>query len=411
MSLWSKIKAGAKKLKDKILPKATPTPAPTVKQQIGIAPKTATKPTSTQIIESAKKPVGGTAPIVAQAAKNASTPIPEKKNFAQKIHETTQAFAGKVSSVAEKGISAVTSAISPNLEAKRVAMKEQNIAGTDMVAGTVPLSPAAGLAAIKSVSTNLLARAGLAGKKASIARTATMFGKDTATVEKAVKAMQYRSEVTKTVKGLSVGKLVGTLIGVDILTNWYALDNVIGGQKFYIKDIAAGVADGSINPIDGQKAVAESQATRDIAISKVKMSSIVDPAIWPFRKLMLTGMEADEEAIKLYEDAINAAADAAKAGGVEGSPPVSEYEQGIIDWKAAKDQERIDDLAATEETIRLWNESKAANRKAEAEYYAAVLEASKKRREEEQIENDKYWAKVKKDIENTAPSKLGFGLV
>jgi len=93
----------------------------------------------------------------------------------------------------------------------------------------------------------------------------------------------------------------GSVAGADVVFQWYALDNVIGGQKFYVKDIIGAMKNGDISYQDAADAIGKSREIRQVAINKVKLSASINPIMYPARKLMLEGVEADEQAIALLE--------------------------------------------------------------------------------------------------------------
>ncbi len=123
-------------------------------------------------------------------------------------------------------------------------------------------------------------------------------------------------------QGLGV---VGTVAGTDVLVTWYALDNVITGQKFFVNNIRGGMEEGTINSAEARELLEESQATRDRALSLVNTSTTLNPLLMPFRNLIMTGVEADNAAIDLVVQQIAVAGAQKEAGEQEGQNLLEEF--------------------------------------------------------------------------------------
>ncbi len=147
----------------------------------------------------------------------------------------------------------------------------------------------------------------------------------TQAVDKALKTGSIKDLAKKTSKWL-----LGGVAGADMLFTWFALDNVISGQKFFIGDIAKSVSDGSLSPANAQKALEGSKETRDTAIAFIEISAIVNPILWPFRKLILGGVEGQTAANDLAQDnaqlAIDTASEREATGPVEAEPTFGEVQ-------------------------------------------------------------------------------------
>jgi len=102
----------------------------------------------------------------------------------------------------------------------------------------------------------------------------------------------------KVIRGVSTAGITA-VVGADVLTDWYAADNIIGGQKFHLKEIQKDFNSGLLS---GEEAIAladEAQAAVDLAKQKLTISTQVNPIMWPFRNIILTGADADQAAIDL----------------------------------------------------------------------------------------------------------------
>ena len=149
--------------------------------------------------------------------------------------------------------------------------------------------------------------------KKSIARVAKAFGRDledlTAMVEHRALSKEITNIVTKATTGAKAMKLIKTglkigagIAGTDVLVSWYAMDNIISGQKFYVKDLADGVRYKTIDPAEALDAMQDSKETRQTAIDFVSKSATLNPTLWPFKKLIETGLVGDERSIVLNEN-------------------------------------------------------------------------------------------------------------
>jgi hypothetical protein len=87
-----------------------------------------------------------------------------------------------------------------------------------------------------------------------------------------------------------LGKVAVLGMSADQLTNWYAMDNIAGGASILIRDLKGKI--GSATPQERQMMIAQAEEAKEnaeIAMNKVRISTIVDPASWPFAKLWITG--------------------------------------------------------------------------------------------------------------------------
>ena len=175
-----------------------------------------------------------------------------------------------------------------------------------LLQGTVPIGPAGITSGAKAITT-FFGTANKANKARSVANTANAFGKSTSSVQKLVDKALLNKEVAKIAAAKSpaqfaakMGKWVlGGVAGADILVSWYALDNVITGQKFFLNDLLSGVQGRTVTPEAAEEAIDESQATRDKARSFINLSTRINPLLWAFRSLIMTGINADDNAAAL----------------------------------------------------------------------------------------------------------------
>lgn len=173
------------------------------------------------------------------------------------------------------------------------------------------LAGGAGLGKTLTTGSKLAAKFSAARQAQSVSKISQAFGVSEKKITDAIAKKKLNAAISGAVKDINTksfakkaATIAGTVSGIDVLTDWYALDNVIGGQKFFMKDVLANLKAGTITQEEAIKAITKSRETREIAISKVRASAALNPLIWPMRKLILTGLEGDQEAIDLIEQQI-----------------------------------------------------------------------------------------------------------
>jgi hypothetical protein len=152
---------------------------------------------------------------------------------------------------------------------------------------------AAEKAGIKTV-TKLMARFGLSYKNAvKIVQSAK--------VQNFLKSPLGKLGIAGGAAGLTGLALKGTgvVIGVDILTNWAALDNVMGQQSILIRDLTNSAKFGQISPEKARELIEESESIIDIAESKIEGSIKWDPALILSKKLWKAGIDSTRQAIEV----------------------------------------------------------------------------------------------------------------
>ena len=177
---------------------------------------------------------------------------------------------------------------------------------------TTPIEIGADIATVGAASAVIkAARAAMKAVKAaraerSIQKLATIFNKDPEKIEWMVKRAELKGGVDAIVKSTSVKKIAagvaigGLLVGkqiteTDTMLQWYALDNVIGQQSIYVRDLVNNAKFGQTTPEEALKEAKESMGTRDIAIQKIIKSNTINPTLWAQRKLILAGVNQDTE--------------------------------------------------------------------------------------------------------------------
>jgi len=286
---------------------------------------------------------------------------------------------------------------------------------------------------------------------ASVARVSKTFSLDEATSTQLLKQTSSWSKVKGIITKITPKSLAGKITlggvasgailsvpGLDTLTQWAALDNVIGGSSMYSANLLKGVQGGSIDPLKAQEMLADQQKTMDIAISKIETSNKYNPTMWIFRKLIMAGVDTGQANFDLNKQQIDAAAEQAKANG--GKVPTFAETQAATK-QAAREQElqwQAEDDArskAINEAIIAAREAKQADEMENLKEVQRLLEQGIRDREElkasyEQQQSysysstnyeDKYQEFLKeqeylmlqwqKKLDETSKSSLSFGLL
>jgi len=88
----------------------------------------------------------------------------------------------------------------------------------------------------------------------------------------------------------------------DILTTWYAADNVLDGLRFVIPDVQEGVANGTMTNEEAIVMLENASRNAGRAATKVRWSARLNPALWPSAKLLVEGAEIKQLAFELKKD-------------------------------------------------------------------------------------------------------------
>jgi|TARA_R100000501_G_C2630136_1_gene125237 hypothetical protein len=310
--------------------------------------------------------------------------------------------------------------------------------GLDLIPGG-----AVGRTAVKAGGLGLLTTARNYVKQRSIKKLAVRTGKSEADITKLVNKAELKKGVAATVKTLDPKSLASkfikgglTIAGVDVIMQWYALDNAIGGQKFHLMTIAEQVETGGMDPFEAVTKMEESQAIRQVAIDKIELSTTINPLMWPFRNLVLAGVEGDENAIAESEARIqNAAANSnitlanpaygtqqwwnkkAAEDEIIAAERQELYLQNLELEQAEWDRQRLDinerdtRLALLMEEDRLWWEERNAEQKILDEAERQYWEAKDARDEARRIAEEAYWEEQAQERDDSEPSRLGFGFL
>lgn len=272
--------------------------------------------------------------------------------------------------------------------------------------------------AAKEATEQTITKAAISREEATINKLAAKYGKKPESIKKMIDNAALKKEIGSSGSWLTKEKLLKfgtgaavTLASTDALLLWYGLDNVIGGQKLYARDLLGAVNSGNINPVDAEKTLNETNQTRTTAINFIDASTKYNPMLWPFRNYILSGLNADNTEIDLYTQQIKQASAAYQA---QGGMSVEEELNSGTDWnkiseqrKIDSEQNRIENEESQKRIIEAWQKAKDENREADAAYWEEQL----KEKQRQQEENEAYWAEVDRKQKENAKSKLNFGIL
>ena len=290
------------------------------------------------------------------------------------------------------------------------------ITSTDAAQFATSFMGGGGVAGLKRFwdSKGIMSKIALRTELKTINRIAQMFNKPQSNIAKILERKLIDKELNNAVNKMSVTKLAAsigsiglTVSGVDILTDWAAIDNVIGTTSMFVRDVEQKVGYGTMNPVKALRMVEERMELVDMANAKLDASIKLNPLVWPFAKIIKAGGLAGTENIEDYIDFIREAAAKAEAQGIT-------EEEGWKDRDTLEKEEVDIDRAywadqAAEKQAQ-WEENQAlidARKQKEQAYWAAVRNAENAKDAEERA----YWEAQAKKRKEEAPSKLGFGLL
>lgn len=108
---------------------------------------------------------------------------------------------------------------------------------------------------------------------------------------------------TALIKGaVSLG---GKIAATSVLVTWYAMDNIVTGAKFRAKDVLSALRTGVIDTETALESVQEIRDSVQIAGSLAIKNAELNPYFWPFTRTIITGIEADKDALELIFDQIS----------------------------------------------------------------------------------------------------------
>ncbi|HUV84208.1 MAG TPA: PEGA domain-containing protein, partial [Methanosarcinales archaeon] len=158
-----------------------------------------------------------------------------------------------------------------------------------VLAGTVPISPAAGLEAY------LIASATANTAKAVTKGTTYFTG-----FEKIRRAFSSSAGLSK------LWWAIAGIVGLDGIMTWLASDNIITGSSFTLNKLSAAAIDETITKEDAIAQLDKVQKWKDYATNFVRTSTIVNPLLWLFRGILLTNAEKGQDDINLERGKIEA---------------------------------------------------------------------------------------------------------
>jgi hypothetical protein len=82
-------------------------------------------------------------------------------------------------------------------------------------------------------------------------------------------------------------KIGAGIAGTDAIMAWLASDNIMSGISIHMRDLQFAVKNGAVSKEEALEEIQAQQEWKDYAEGFVKISSKVNPVLWPFGKLLL----------------------------------------------------------------------------------------------------------------------------
>jgi len=233
----------------------------------------------------------------------------------------------------------------------------------------------------------------------AVQKVAARFGIDPRKAANKLKNMDYNKAVKRISegnflkRGLTAGAITmggawvtSTAVGIDILADWYALDNIAGGTKFRIKALVNSVIREGADPTEVYVKIFEAQQTLSLAEGQIDRSTKWNPFTWASKKLWKAGIEQDIAAI---DDEMDRLSNFLKTNAIE-----KKEEEEKTKQKAFEKEEQISKEKELEAKQKAREEDIARRRKDSASVGTRG------------ITQTPYEQKAPQQ-----PSKLGFGLL
>lgn len=180
------------------------------------------------------------------------------------------------------------------------------IFGVSALLGRAGAGAASQFASTRAVITRTASKAAIGTKSVTTQRAFNALGgTNPARVAKLFNAIQLmRPLAIKTFISKTAFKKIVTvgaaLAGTDALFGaWMASDNVMQGSAMYVKDLPWAVRNKAISKEQALAQLEEVQEYKDIATGFVKVSSVVNPLLWPFGKILMTNSKVTQAQIDL----------------------------------------------------------------------------------------------------------------
>lgn len=98
--------------------------------------------------------------------------------------------------------------------------------------------------------------------------------------------------------------VLGSLAGTSGIMTWLASDNLLSSMNIFTRDLRNAVTFGQINPQEALDKMDESQEFINVATKFINVNTMVNPLLWPFRKLIMTNVEAAQFVIDTNRELI-----------------------------------------------------------------------------------------------------------
>lgn len=144
----------------------------------------------------------------------------------------------------------------------------------------------------------------------------------------------------KAIPGLvQTAKTLALISGIDVLTTWFAADNVATASKIDSGRLVSQVKFGDIDPEKALEEQARLERNFQSAKGFITTSTMVNPALWPFGKFYRTSLVGIEEGMVLNRQLLENAAQTTPQFDEQGrkltSPAEIEQQEGLAAARAA----------------------------------------------------------------------------
>ena len=112
------------------------------------------------------------------------------------------------------------------------------------------------------------------------------------------KGLKVLSNALGKVMTTTVGKYVGGVVTFSGIMTWLASDNIIGTMSIYGRDLAEDVTFGKLSADEALTKFDEGAAFVEQGRNFIRTATILNPLLWPFRKIILANADAAELALE-----------------------------------------------------------------------------------------------------------------
>jgi len=136
---------------------------------------------------------------------------------------------------------------------------------------------------------------------------AIVTGVSPATLTKTGKALNILGAPLTKFMTTQLGKYVAGVTTFSGIMTWLASDNIIGTMSIYTRDLAEDVTFGKISKEEALEKIDEGDNFVEQGRAFIRTATMINPLLWPFRKIILANADAAQLAIEENKARINRA--------------------------------------------------------------------------------------------------------